>query len=46
VDIPARKARNIPVNGVRFAAPDLILDMSNYGFIYKCRAAEENGEYF
>jgi hypothetical protein len=40
VDIPAQKARNIPVNEVRFSAPDLILDMSSFGFIYEGKAAE------
>jgi hypothetical protein len=41
VDIPAQKARNIPVNEVRFTAPDLILDMSSFGFIYEGKAAED-----
>jgi fermentation-respiration switch protein FrsA (DUF1100 family) len=38
-DIPAQKARNVPVNEVRFAPPDLTLDMSSFGFVYEGRVA-------
>ena len=35
VDIPAQQARNVPVNEVRFAAPDLVLDCSSYGIVFE-----------
>ncbi|MFC2165856.1 alpha/beta hydrolase family protein [Acidobacteriota bacterium] len=39
VDIPAQKARGIPVNAVRFAAPDLVLDISSFGIVYEGKMA-------
>ena len=41
VDIPVQKARNIPVNKVSFTAPDLILDMSSFGFVFEGKAAAD-----
>lgn len=41
VDIPAQKARGIPVNAVRFDAPALVLDISSFGIVYKGRATAD-----
>jgi len=41
VDIPAQQARNVPVNEVRYAAPDLILDISSYGLTFEGKVAAD-----
>lgn len=41
VDIPAQQARNVPVNMVRFDAPDLVLDISSYGIVFEGKMAED-----
>lgn len=41
VDIPAQQARNIPVNEVRFSAPDLVLDVSSYGIVFEGKVAAD-----
>lgn len=41
VDIPAQKARGIPVNAVRFDVPDLVLDISSFGIVYEGKAASD-----
>jgi len=41
VDIPAQQARNVPVNEVRYTAPDLILDISSYGITFEGKAAAD-----
>lgn len=40
-DIPAQQARNIPLNAVRFAAPDLTLDLSSYGIVFEGKLAPD-----
>lgn len=42
VDIPAQQARNIPVNSVRFADPDLLLDISSYGIVFEGKLAADH----
>ncbi len=42
VTIPAQKVRAMPVQEVRFAAPDLILDMSSYGIVFEGRMAADS----
>ena len=34
-DIPAQQVRSMPVTTVRFAAPDLILDLSSFGIVFE-----------
>lgn len=34
-DIPAQQVRNMPVTTVRFAAPDLVLDLSSFGIVFE-----------
>jgi fermentation-respiration switch protein FrsA (DUF1100 family) len=41
VDIPAQQARNIPVNVVRFARPDLTLDISSFGIVFEGKVAAD-----
>lgn len=40
VDIPAQKARAIPVTAVRWTPPSLLLDMSSFGIEFQGRMAE------
>jgi pimeloyl-ACP methyl ester carboxylesterase len=40
VDIPAQKARAIPVTEVRWTAPELFLDMSSFGITFQGRMAD------
>ena len=40
-DNPAWKARDIPVTGVRWNRPDLMLDMSSYGIVYEGKMAPD-----
>lgn len=39
VDIPVQNARGIPMNAVRFDAPDLVLDISSFGIVYEGKVA-------
>ncbi len=41
VDIPAQKARGVPVTAVRFDAPDLVLDISSFGIVYEGKTAAD-----
>ncbi len=41
VDIPAQSARDIPVTGLRWHPPDLMLDMSSYGIVYEGKMAPD-----
>jgi pimeloyl-ACP methyl ester carboxylesterase len=41
VDIPAQKARDIPVTGLSWNPPDLMLDMSSYGIVYEGKMAPD-----
>ena len=41
VDIPAQSARDIPVTGLRWSPPDLMLDMSSYGIVYEGKMAPD-----
>jgi hypothetical protein len=36
-DIPAQQVRNMPVTTVRFAAPDLVLDLSSFGIVFESK---------
>lgn len=41
VDIPAQRTRDIPVTGLRWNLPDLMLDMSSYGIVYEGKMAPD-----
>ena len=41
VDIPRQNARGIPVTGLRWNPPDLVLDMSSYGIVYEGKMAPD-----
>jgi pimeloyl-ACP methyl ester carboxylesterase len=41
VDIPVQKARGIPINAVRFDAPNLVLDISSFGIVYEGKVATD-----
>ena len=42
VTIPAQKVRAMPVQEVRFAPPDLVLDMSSYGIVFEGKLAADS----
>jgi pimeloyl-ACP methyl ester carboxylesterase len=42
VTIPAQKVREMPMQEVRFAAPDVVLDMSSYGIVFEGRLAPDS----
>ena len=39
--IPAQKVRSMPVQEVRFTAPDLVLDMSSFGIVFEGKMAAD-----